>query len=239
MSGNWRIVRTGVDWFWASAHTAFVERCLGDKGSGNGAMPASISRLQQRRQKVTAAARSLFVERGFHATGIAQIAETSGVPVQQLYRDFGNKEAIIAAIVEDDIGHLFDKTAAHRTSRGDNDTLTTWLSELLNSVWNTPEPRLLQDIFAEASRNRRIATMFSDLESRVKTAIVAALVRYAPTSASQVHLEETANLVLVLLSGLDARRAADKTLDLPSMIGTVCRIVEGEIARSAATVCQD
>ncbi|RZM06398.1 MAG: TetR/AcrR family transcriptional regulator, partial [Sphingomonas sp.] len=37
-------------------------------------------------------ARRLFVEHGFHSTGIALIAKESGVAVQQLYRDFPSKE---------------------------------------------------------------------------------------------------------------------------------------------------
>lgn len=205
----------------------------------DGKMSASASRLQQRRQKVTAAARRLFVERGFHSTGIAQIAGASGIPVQQLYRDFGNKEAIIAAIVEDDIGNLFDQTAVGSTRCGDSDALRTWLSQLLNSVCDTSQRSLLPEIFAEASRNRRIALIFSDLESSVKKAIVAALGRYAPASASRVCLEETANLVLVMLNGLDARRMADKAIDVPSLVGTVCRIIEGEIARSVVAACED
>ncbi|WP_443018235.1 helix-turn-helix domain-containing protein [Sphingobium sp. TKS] len=44
-----------------------------------------------------ATTRDLFVKRGFHQTGMAQIASSSGIAVGQIYRDFANKEAIIAA----------------------------------------------------------------------------------------------------------------------------------------------
>lgn len=202
----------------------------------DGNTSASASRLQQRRQKVTAAARCLFVERGFHSTGIAQIAGAAGIPVQQLYRDFGNKEAIIAAIVEDDIGNLFDQTAVRSARCGDSDALRTWLSQLLNSACGSSGRSLLPEIFAEASRNRRIALIFSDLESNVKKAVLAVLVKYAPASASPIYLEETANLVLVMLNGLSTRRVADNATDKPSLVGTFCRIIEDEIARSVVAV---
>ena len=47
-------------------------------------------------------ARKLFIENGFHGTGVAQIAARSGIKVGQIYRDFSSKEDIIAAIVNSD-----------------------------------------------------------------------------------------------------------------------------------------
>src|SRR3546814_10817567 len=55
-------------------------------------------RSAARRQHILATTRDLFVKRGFHQTGMAQIASSSGIAVGQIYRDFANKEAIIAAI---------------------------------------------------------------------------------------------------------------------------------------------
>ena len=59
---------------------------------------ARAGRATARREKVIQAARTAFKANGFHATGIAQIAHASGVAVGQIYRDFANKEAIVAEI---------------------------------------------------------------------------------------------------------------------------------------------
>ena len=61
------------------------------------------SRADARRDKLLDAARTLFAERGFHSTGVAQIASASGVKVGQIYRDFANKEEIVAAIAVRDL----------------------------------------------------------------------------------------------------------------------------------------
>src|SRR3546814_21157826 len=68
-------------------------------------------RSAARRQHILATTRDLFVKRGFHRTGMAQIASSSGIAVGQIYRDFANKEAIIAAICEADLAEwLEDET---------------------------------------------------------------------------------------------------------------------------------
>ncbi len=64
------------------------------------------SRAEMRRQRVMQAARKLFIENGFHATGMAQVAKMSGVAIGQIYRDFASKEEIVVALVEADCGRL-------------------------------------------------------------------------------------------------------------------------------------
>src|SRR3546814_1502891 len=44
-------------------------------------------RSAARRQHILATTRDLFVKRGFHQTGMAQIASSSGIAVGQIYRD--------------------------------------------------------------------------------------------------------------------------------------------------------
>jgi AcrR family transcriptional regulator len=121
------------------------------------------SRAELRRQNIKEVARRLFVEHGFHATGIALIAKESGVAVQQLYRDFPSKEDIIAAIVEEDCKRFADlstlNTALARRSR---DGVRDWLT---SGPCRKDEEgdRLFLEIAAEASRNERISTIFSDV----------------------------------------------------------------------------
>jgi AcrR family transcriptional regulator len=55
---------------------------------------------QATRQDITAAARRLFVERGYAATSVAQIAEEAGVAVQTIYDSLGSKRAIALTLVD-------------------------------------------------------------------------------------------------------------------------------------------
>src|SRR3546814_18698263 len=66
-------------------------------------------RSAARRQHILATTRDLFVKRGFHQTGMAQIASSSGIAVGQIYRDFANKEAIIDASREADLAECLEE----------------------------------------------------------------------------------------------------------------------------------
>ena len=57
----------------------------------------------ERRADVLAAARRLFAEKGFHATGTRELAAAADINDALLYRFFANKEAILAALVDEAI----------------------------------------------------------------------------------------------------------------------------------------
>lgn len=52
------------------------------------------------KERVAAAARGLFAERGFAGTTITAISEAAGVPAQTIYSAFGNKARILARATE-------------------------------------------------------------------------------------------------------------------------------------------
>lgn len=59
-------------------------------------------------QQVRRAAVDLFASRGFHATGIRQLAETVGINSSTLYHYMGTKEDLLFAIVQDSSRRLID-----------------------------------------------------------------------------------------------------------------------------------
>lgn len=68
-------------------------------------VPAKVEGRRQRaaretRRKIVAAAHDLFVEQGFAATTIQQIAERADVAWQTVYSVFGNKVAILSAVFD-------------------------------------------------------------------------------------------------------------------------------------------
>src|SRR3546814_14599432 len=88
-------------------------------------------RSAARRQHILATTRDLFVKRGFHQTGMAQIASSSGIAVGQIYRDFANKEAIIAAICEADLAAwLVDETMETAVAVGDREGILPWTTRI-------------------------------------------------------------------------------------------------------------
>ncbi|WP_238542465.1 TetR/AcrR family transcriptional regulator [Sphingomonas sp. PAMC 26621] len=123
----------------------------------------SPSRAELRRNNIKAVARRLFVEHGFHSTGIALIARESGVAVQQLYRDFPSKENIIAAIVEADCKKLTDLASLEQAlATKSRDGIMTWLTSA-TCRQEEESDRLFLEIASEASRNQRISRIFSEV----------------------------------------------------------------------------
>ncbi|GAA4620515.1 hypothetical protein GCM10023196_004810 [Actinoallomurus vinaceus] len=55
---------------------------------------------ERRRQEITAAAFKVFAERGYHATGIADIARELGFGHGTFYRYFANKRDIVTHVIE-------------------------------------------------------------------------------------------------------------------------------------------
>ncbi|HEY1180164.1 MAG TPA: helix-turn-helix domain-containing protein, partial [Phytomonospora sp.] len=65
------------------------------KGEGKRAVKA-----RQTRRKMLAAARDLFVEHGYGATALQDIADRAGVAVQTIYFTFGTKRALLKEVVD-------------------------------------------------------------------------------------------------------------------------------------------
>lgn len=56
-----------------------------------------------RRAQLLEAAKTCFREKGFHPTRMAEIAEQAGISVGLVYRYFPSKQAVVEAIVRDDL----------------------------------------------------------------------------------------------------------------------------------------
>ncbi|MGW3783913.1 TetR/AcrR family transcriptional regulator [Micromonospora chokoriensis] len=65
------------------------------KGSG-----LRSQKARQTRQKILAAARELFVERGYGATNLQDVAAAAQVAVQTIYFAFGNKRTLLKELVD-------------------------------------------------------------------------------------------------------------------------------------------
>ena len=61
--------------------------------------PASLSKGEQTHKSITDAAHTLFVEQGYAATSMRQIAEKSGLALGGIYNHFPNKNAIFVEVL--------------------------------------------------------------------------------------------------------------------------------------------
>ena len=75
--------------------------------------PRAVSRTQRRasrtRKRLLDAALALFNEKGLDATAIEDITERADVGKGTFYRHFGNKEAVVMALIDNAVDHLVDR----------------------------------------------------------------------------------------------------------------------------------
>jgi len=189
---------------------------------------ASRNKVELRRQQVIDAARKLFIDNGFHATGIAQIAKVSGVAVGQLYRDFSSKEDIVAAIVNAGCNSFMAADSLRRAILdGDEDHVFEWIHQFVVPDDDTDESRLFAEIVAEAGRNARIAAIFNGIHGDVRVLMIQALEMLAPGAGLACRREALADAIITMSLGLMhhqlIRPGTDRTPLVEALIATIDR----------------
>jgi AcrR family transcriptional regulator len=198
----------------------WLDKCCGERSS----------RADLRRRKLIETARMLFIQNGFHATGIAQIARESGIAVGQIYRDFSAKEEIVAALVEEDCGQFMDVgTLDAAIGDGDSDAVRAWLRHFVDPDDDRDGDRMFAEIVAEASRNERIAAIFVGLQDRYRSNLLAALEILAPGEEVADRRATLADTIMTLSIGLLHHRLIRPTLDTPALTAALRALIDREV----------
>ena len=163
----------------------------------------SSSRADTRKQKLLDASRKLFIEHGFHATGIAQIAKDSGVAVGQIYRDFSSKEAIVAALVNADCTQFLQTETLQRAiTAGDRKEVLAWLLRFIEGDGDLDTSRLFAEVMAESSRNPRIAGIFTVLQQDLRKTLSSAIKLISPALGEGGQSCALADVVITMSLGI-------------------------------------
>ena len=198
------------------------DRCLMAAPSGG--------RAAARRRKVIDAARLLFSDNGFHATGIAQVAKESGVAVGQIYRDFASKEEIVAAIVQTDcVDFMAGTPLQEAVQRGDRDSVRAWVRTFVDPGTRDNDGRMFAEILAESSRNVRIAAIFSRVQADARANMLTALGLFAPADAMCARRSTLADTILALSLGLMHYRLMHRDANIGELVTSLIGIVDREI----------
>lgn len=158
-----------------------------------------------RARRVLSAARVCFARHGFHGASMASIAEEAGISVGHIYRYFENKEAVVAAIIEQDL-----EEAAETLARvdGDSDQMATRLLERLQTEGKALGTPLRLEILAEAARSPKVAAMMRKRDERIRIHLRGVLVRSCratPCHASEQAANARVELICALMEGFSLR----------------------------------
>jgi AcrR family transcriptional regulator len=169
---------------------------------------------QPPRDRIVAAARRLFNEKGFHSTSVAELAAAAGVSVGQIYRFFPGKDDMIVAIVAttvasaaDELQQLFNAAAEGRLS------VYEAIRAIAQSAIEREEGGLDFEILAEAYRNPRVSETLAQLIGPYRTGVkrLAALVR---PDVSAAQLDAYAEIMMACFFGLGHRTLIAPSLDI-------------------------
>ena len=160
--------------------------------------------LPDRRSQILEAALVCFAKRGFHQTSMHDISAEAGISVGLIYRYFENKEAVISAMADRHKKEISEMLERARQAP----SLLESLEILFTAHCCENEPRLVSafvvDLYAEASRNPRVADFVRDV---LQTAMggVTDLIARAPEAenlAGGLSPKELAELIFAVARGM-------------------------------------
>jgi len=155
---------------------------------------ARADKSEQRRQLIIEAAATLFILKGFHQTGMRDIAAQAGISLGNLYNHFKGKQEIIAAIAEMETTEMEPLLKLLETSGAKSQDALITFAKAYFSICSAPENAALgAEIVAEVFRNPETGKAFSGTRTR----LVAALAPHMPETYS--NPSAAAGLVLDLI----------------------------------------
>lgn len=155
-----------------------------------------------RKLEIVHAAVACFLERGYHQTGVRDIATRAGISLGNLYNHFAGKDAVLVFIAEmegEELSGFIDLLSEPDSPK---DALERFIERY--AVWSaTPENALLGiEILTEALRNPPIAEVFEKNRNRLIDAIVACLSRGVQSGVFSAE-NDPREAALLILDGLE------------------------------------
>ena len=191
-------------------------------------------RAEARRQQILTAAAQCFREHGFHGASISRISRLAGMSAGHIYHYFENKEAIIAAIVEQDLEGLLQMTAELRAAC---DVRQAMIARAAKGVIDQLDPQtagLKLEIVAEAARNPRVAEILrnADAASRKSLGETIRIVRQrAGHEEDEEAIAGMIEVVATLFEGLLLRTLRHPQLDHAQLTLQVQAAIENVLAQ--------
>src|SRR6266705_74942 len=168
------------------------------------AQPQIDSSNADRRSQILEAALVCFAKRGFHQTSMHDISAEAGISVGLIYRYFENKDAVISAMADRHKKEIHE--VLERAQQAP--TLLESLEILFTAHCCEDAPQVVSafvvDLYAEASRNPRVADLVRDV---LQTAMdgVTDLIARSPEGESAAHglkPHELAELIFAVSRGM-------------------------------------
>jgi TetR/AcrR family transcriptional regulator, repressor for uid operon len=162
---------------------------------------------ETRRREILDAAQACFERRGFHGTSMGEICAEANMSPGGLYRYFPSKEAIIAAMADDERRVATLAFQAVKTSDNFLMALSALCERFAEAYADPSRAAFAAELMAEAVRNPKFAAVARDAEGRIR-AEVADLLRAGQAMghvSKTLDADEAATVLMAAADGLGLR----------------------------------
>lgn len=168
-------------------------------------------KFEARKRQIVAAAITCFTRKGFHATSTAEICDEAGMSPGNLFHYYPTKQAIIAAIVEDERRETVAYFADIDQTRDQFVELLKFMDLVLELAADPAYSSLALEIAAEAMRDRQIAKLVAAHDAELQAALSLVLRNAAARDEVDPALDPTdgARWIAALIDGIFSRIAVD------------------------------
>jgi len=181
------------------------------------------AKTQARRKQILDAACDCVRKAGFHGASMAEIAAAAGLSVGQIYRYFENKEAIIAAIVAQDLAEMHEKFAEFEGL--DAPFVETLITQCAIGIDRKCEPRranLALEVIAEAARNPQVAAIVRSADAAERALGRTMLDRVLPAECDEDERAARGEVLTMLFDGMMMRAVSNPDADREQ----IARVIE-------------
>lgn len=179
------------------------------------------AQAEARRQQVLIAAADCFRRRGYHGAGMAEISKTAGMSPGHIYNYFASKEAIIEAIVAQNMAEMFSLIQQFANTEGPVvDAMIAGTAQGVSKNLAPAYAALQLEMLSEAARNDKIASLLRHADATARSQLSAILIgeqgslRHLPASEVAARIE----LLCAVFNGLLVRAVLHPQLEQQTLI---------------------
>jgi AcrR family transcriptional regulator len=194
----------------------------------------TAARTRAQRERILGAAQACFVESGFHAASMATIAETAGMSPGLIYRYFDSKNAIILAIIEQQLTIARKRIRELHSSKNLSQRIIDYFNEQEEPDKNSMSTVLYLEISAQATRDQQIADALRRYDVTVCSELADWLSRSREAGGYGLAKDiapARALVLLCLIEGLKLRGTREPALD-KDLLGTTLDKIIGSLVTS-------
>ncbi len=179
-------------------------------------------RALARRRQVLEAASLCFRRHGFHACSMAQISGEAGMSVGHIYRYFTGKEALIAAIVREDVEEILQEIDEFPMDAPDlRVTLTERAEEAAIKASDPQKAALMLEIRAEAARNAAIQQMVYEADAKISHKMRALIAAAVGRPLEQADIDARVEMFQLIFQGIGLRTVINPNIDRQALANLV------------------